>query len=46
MDGNVKVKQPLPKNYKYIAPKVSQPGYSDEWNRVIVKNTGDKLKTK
>lgn len=46
MDGNVKVKQPLPKNYKYVVPKVSQPGYGDEWNRVIVKNTGDKLKTK
>jgi dipeptidase len=46
MDGNVKERQPLPKNYKYVVPKVSQPGYSEEWNRVIVKNTGDKLKTK
>ncbi len=46
MDGNVKVKQPVPKNYKYVVPKVSQPGYSEEWNRVIVKSTGDKLKTR
>jgi dipeptidase len=46
MDGNVKVKQPIPKNYKYVVPKVSQPGYSEEWNRVIVKSAGDKLKTR
>jgi dipeptidase len=46
MDGNVKEKQPLPKGYKYVVPKVSQPGYGDEWNRVIAKSTGDKLKEK
>jgi dipeptidase len=46
MDGNVKVKQDVPKNYKYMVPKVSQPGYGDEWNRVIVKNTGDRYKEK
>lgn len=46
MDGNVKEKQPVPKGYKYVAPKVSQPGYGDEWNRVIAKSTGDKLKEK
>jgi dipeptidase len=42
VDGNVKEKRPIPKGYKYIEPKVSQPGYGDEWNRIIVKNTGDK----
>jgi dipeptidase len=46
VDGNVKEKQPVPKGYKYIVPKLSQPGYGDEWNRVIVKNTGDKFREK
>lgn len=46
VDGNVKEKQPLPKGYKYIVPKLSQPGYGDEWNRIIVKNTGDKFREK
>lgn len=46
VDGNVKEKQPLPANYKYVNPKVTQPGYGDEWNRTIVKMTGDKFKEK
>jgi dipeptidase len=46
VDGNVKEKQPVPKGYKYIVPKLSQPGYGDEWNRIIVKNTGDKFREK
>jgi dipeptidase len=46
MDGNVKEKQPLPKGYKYVVPKVSQPGYSNAWNRMIVKETGEKFKEK
>jgi dipeptidase len=46
MDGNVKEKQPLPEGYKYVNPKVSQPGYSEEWLRTIAKETGDKLKIK
>jgi dipeptidase len=46
VDGNVKEKQPLPDGYKYIAPKVSQPGYGDEWNRIIVNNTGNKFRGK
>ena len=44
VDGNVKEKQPVPAGYKYMVPKVTQPGYGDAWNRVIVKNTGDKFK--
>jgi dipeptidase len=44
VDGNVKVKQPLPAGYKYVAPKVTQPGYGDDWNRIIVKMTGDKYR--
>jgi dipeptidase len=46
MDGNIKVKQAVPKGYKMMNPKLSQPGYGDEWNRMIVKMTGDKFKEK
>ncbi len=46
VDGNVKEKRPVPPGYKFIEPKVSQPGYGDEWNRIIVKNTGDKYREK
>jgi dipeptidase len=46
VDGNVKEKQPVPKGYKYMVPKVSQPGYGEEWLRMIVKETGDKFKEK
>jgi len=46
VDGNVKEKQPVPQGYKYMVPKVTQPGYGDAWNRVIVKSTGDKFREK
>jgi len=46
VDGNVKEKQPVPPGYKYCVPKLSQPGYGDEWNRIIVKNTGDQFREK
>jgi dipeptidase len=46
VDGNVKESQPLPKGYKYTVPKITQPGYGDEWNRIIIKETGDKYKEK
>ncbi len=46
VDGNIKEKQPVPQGYKYVVPKLSQPGYGDEWNRIIVKNTGDKFREK
>jgi hypothetical protein len=46
MDGNVKENQAVPNGYKMINPKLSQPGYSDDWNRFVVKNTGDKFKMK
>jgi len=44
VDGNVKEKQPVPPGYKYGVPKLSQPGYSEEWYRAIVNSTGDKFK--
>lgn len=46
MDGNVKVKQPLPQGYIWVSPKVSQPGYGDAWNRFVAKTTGDRYKEK
>jgi dipeptidase len=44
VDGNVKVKQPVPKGYNRVNAKLSQPGYGDDWNRFIVKSTGDQFK--
>ena len=44
MDFNIKTAQPTPKSYKYIAPKVEQPKYSDDFYRAIIEQTGDKLK--
>jgi len=46
VDGNVKEKQPVPEGYKYMVPKLSQPGYSEDWYRVIVNSTGDKFREK
>jgi len=46
VDGNVKTAVPLPDGYKYVNPKVSQPGYGEEWNRRVAKDTGDKLKVR
>ena len=44
MDFNIKEAQPTPKSYKYYAPKVQQPKYSEEYYRAIIEQTGDKLK--
>jgi len=44
VDGNVKEKVPVPKNYKFHVPKIEQPGYGDAWNRMVVKSTGDQFK--
>ena len=44
MDGNVKTARAIPEGYKYYAPKVEQPKYSDEFYRAIIDQTGDKLK--
>jgi dipeptidase len=46
MDGNVKTKRSVPNGYKMMNPSLSQPGYGDEWNRFIIKNTGDKFREK
>lgn len=39
MDGNIKTKVPGQLN-----PSVKQPGYSEEWKRMVARETGDKLK--
>ena len=44
MDGNVKTARAIPEGYKYYAPKVEQPKYSDEFYKAIINQTGDKLK--
>ena len=44
MDGNVKTPNEIPEGFKYIAPNVEQPKYSEEFYRAIIEQTGDKLK--
>ncbi len=39
MDGNVKTKVEGQQN-----PKLEQPGYSEEWYRAVVRESGDKFK--
>jgi dipeptidase len=46
VDGNVKEKQAIPDGYNRMNPKISQPGYSEEWYRAIVKSTGDRFREK
>lgn len=44
MDGNVKTANKVPEGYKYIAPNMEQPKYSDDFYKAIIDQTGDKLK--
>jgi dipeptidase len=44
MDGNIKTPREKPEGYKYYAPKVEQPKYSEEFYKAIINQTGDKLK--
>jgi len=46
MDGNIKEARPVPEGYKYVTPKIEQPGYSEEWYKLIIEETGDKFKVK
>ena len=43
MDGNVKAARPIPEGYKYVTPDIEQPGYSEEWYKLIIEETGDKF---
>lgn len=44
MDGNVKEATEVPEGYIYHSPKLEQPGYSEDFYRKVVEDTGDKLK--
>jgi len=44
MDGNIKEAVEVPDGYKYHVPKLEQPGYSEEWYKRIVDETGDQFK--
>ena len=44
MDGNIKVKKPAQKGYKYVNPDLKQPGYSADWYKLIIEKTGDQFK--
>jgi dipeptidase len=46
MDGNIKTKREVPEGYKYYAPEVKQPGYSEDFYRLIIEKTGDQFKMK
>ncbi|MGD9993311.1 MAG: dipeptidase [Salinivirgaceae bacterium] len=43
MDGNVKYKRPVPENHIYIPAKVEFPGYSEEYYRQIIEETGEQF---
>ena len=44
MDGNIKADHPVPQGYKYYTPTVRQPGYDEQWYRMVVEDAGEKLK--
>ena len=44
MDGNIKTKKEVPEGYKYVTPELSQPGYSEDFYRLIIEKTGDQFK--
>lgn len=46
LDGNMKEKREIPEGYKYVTPKIEYVGYPEEWYKQIVKETGDKFKSK
>jgi dipeptidase len=45
-DGNIKTPRPVPDGYKYVTPNLKQPGYGEEWYRLIIEKTGDQFKVK
>jgi dipeptidase len=44
MDGNVKEAADPKDGYKYVVPKLEQPGYGEDWYRKIIEETGDQFK--
>ena len=45
-DGNIKTARKKPEGYKYVTPNLKQPGYGEDWYRLIIEKTGDKFKVK
>jgi dipeptidase len=43
MDGNVKSKREVPENYLYVVPDLEQPGYSEEWYKIISRESDGKF---
>ncbi len=44
MDGNIKTAKPIKKGYRMANPDVKQPGYGEDWYRLIIEKTGDQFK--
>jgi dipeptidase len=44
MDGNVKTAREVPADHLYIPAEVKFPGYPEDYYRMIIEQTGDKLK--
>ena len=44
MDGNIKTKKPVLPGYKFASPDVKQPGYGEDWYRLIIDKTGNQFK--
>ncbi len=44
MDGNIKTAKPVPPGYKFANPDLKQPGYGEDWYRLIIEKTGDQFK--
>ncbi len=44
LDGNVKTPRDVPEGYIYVNPHLEQPGYGEDWYRMIVRETGDKFR--
>jgi dipeptidase len=43
MDGNVKSAKEVPENYIYVNPELEQPGYSPEWYKKLIEDSGEKF---
>ncbi len=46
MDGNIKTAKPVQPGYKFANPDLKQPGYGEDWYRLIIEKTGDRFKVK
>jgi dipeptidase len=42
-DGNIKTRAKAKEGYKFVTPKLEQPGYGEDWYKKIVKETGEQF---